>query len=130
MKLTHPIIITPRLMAGVRVNDAWISVEWSRRPGDGGRARVRYIIDGPNFEYENDDLQTGVGGGHLQSMLGTLLAFLGAAAEAYDYERRTGRKSGNADLFPAEVTEWASQNSDEISMLQYEIEETPNLITA
>lgn len=64
-----------------------------------------------------------------QEMLATLLTFLGAAAESYSYRQRTGRNGENEDLFPAPVVEWAYQNSDELSMLAMELEETPGLIS-
>jgi hypothetical protein len=55
-----------------------------------------------------------------------LLSFLSAAAESYRYK---GMEGENADLFPAEVTAWAAQYSDELSMLAFELEENSELIT-
>ena len=57
-------------------------------------------------------------------MMASLCSFLGAAAEAYSYAMRTGRESDNADLFSQAVTEWASQNSDELGMIACELEES------
>lgn len=132
MKLTDPIIITPRLLPGVRVGDAWISVEHAGATDYAGRGRIRYYIDGPGFEYENEDLSLPIRVAHtgLQEALENLLGFIGAAGEAYRYTQSTGRASENLDLFPSAVNEWAYQHSDEIDMLRLEIEETPNLITA
>jgi hypothetical protein len=121
MILKHPCEITPRLMAGVRINDAFISIEYSGRPGDEGRTRYRYYIDTPATEEWGDDLQSGAGGGDLRTGLESLLGFLGAFAEA--------REGGeNADLFPDTLREWAQQNSDEISMAALEVEETPDCV--
>ena len=128
MKLQAPVIITPRLMPGVRVADSFVSIECDNYTRD-GRQAYRYHIDTPTFEYSGGDLKSGVGNGTLQSGLASLLAFLGAAAEAYSYTMRTGRESDNSDLFPAHVTEWAYQHSDELSMIGCELDETPGLIS-
>lgn len=127
MKLHPPFIITSRLMPGLRVGDATISLDCGPRNGD-GRTIYRAFIDTPAFEYEVIGLKSGCQGGTVQEGFASLLPFLGAAAEAYRYEMATGRKSENLDLFPPEVTEWAYQNSSEIEMACLEIEETPNLI--
>ncbi len=63
----------------------------------------------------------------------SLLSFLGAAAESYRFRGLDWDKIGpddNATLFEKPVVEWAYQNSDEISILEYELQETPNLIEA
>jgi hypothetical protein len=50
----------------------------------------------------------------------SLLSFLGAAAESYRYR---GMEGENADLFEPALTQWASENADEISMAQMDMEE-------
>jgi hypothetical protein len=50
------------------------------------------------------------------------------AAESRQYRERSGRAGENEDLFPAAVVDWAAAESDEISSLAMEIEETPGLI--
>lgn len=68
------------------------------------------------------DLRTGVGKvGTAREMLGSLLSFLGAAAESYAHSGPFDM-SENGDLFSAPIVEWAHQCSDELSMLQFEIE--------
>jgi hypothetical protein len=73
-------------------------------------------------------------------MMNSLLSFLGACGESYHYVSRESHKnkkafkealaqSENGSLFPQWIAEWASQNSDELGMLQCELDETPNLIT-
>jgi hypothetical protein len=127
MLLHNPVCITARLMAGVRVGDGFISIDYSDRQG--GRAvRYRYAIDLPGFEHEADDLLSGCQGGNLQEGLESLLCFLGACGEAYYWRLRTGHGGENIDLFPPKVGEWAYQHSDELAMLQLELEETPGLI--
>jgi len=87
-------------------------------------------IDLPDgSEHQISDLRSGVGGGDIQDGMSNLVGFLSAAGEAYAYQLRTGRASENGDLFPAAVTEWAYQNSDELSMLGLELDEQPDLIT-
>ena len=125
MTLKTPFIITSRLLAGVKVGTATISIE-DRGYTSSGRTRWGYYIDLADREHEGNDMTSGVGGGTLQEGMGSLLSFLGAAAESYNYN---GMEGENSDLFPEWVTKWASENSDEISMLQCEIEETPELIT-
>ena len=130
MKLKPPFIITARLMPGGKIGDAFISL------GDGpsnaeGRTVYGCFIDLPGgYSHEVTDLRSGCGGGGIQDGMESLLGFLGAAAESYAYEQRNhGTKGENTDLFPRPIVEWAHQNSDEISMLEFELSETPNLIT-
>lgn len=126
MTLHPPFCITSRLLAGVRIGQTEISIEIGKETND-GRIRYRYHLDGPGIEHTGDDLKSGVGGGSLVQGMASLLSFLGAAAESYRYCRMDWDKIGeddNASLFPREVTEWAYQNDDEISMLQLEIEES------
>jgi hypothetical protein len=75
------------------------------------------------YIYRTNDLRSGCQGGSERDGMESLLGFLGAAAESYGYTMRTGRKSDNADLFPAFITQWAYQHADEISMAAYEMEE-------
>lgn len=123
MTIKSPCEITPRLLPGVRVGDATISIKHTSRRDSEGRLAFRYYIDLPDGgEYSGADLRGSCGATpSLQSMLATLLGFLGACAESYP-------DGENANLFSKEVAEWAQQNSDEIACLRCEIEETPNVI--
>lgn len=124
MKLQAPFIITPRLCAGIQIGKAFISIADGERNQE-GRTQYGVFIDLPDgSEHEVTDLRSGCQGGDLQEGMSSLLSFLGAAAESYRY---AGMDGENSDLFPKPVTEWAYENSDEISMLALEIEETPNL---
>lgn len=134
MILRAPFMISSRLLPAVKVGGATISLEPIGRTSD-NRPRWRYFIDiNPPFPgyaggYLADDLYGDVGGLHdTQDAMAALLSFLGAAAEAYAYQISTGRESDNADLFPACIEEWATQYSDELSMLQCELEENKGLI--
>lgn len=118
MILHPPTMITARLLPGVRVGNAFVSLEPTCNTDSRGATKWRWYIDIGNREFQGDDLS---GWGGTQEMLENLLAFLGAAAESFP-------NGENADLSPAPVVEWAHQNSDELSMLACELEETKNLI--
>ena len=115
MNLKNPIIITPRLLPGVQIGKAFVSIEYAKQPGAQGRTRFLWHIDIDKKSFTGNDLQSGCQGGNLQEGLESLLSFLSAAP--YD-----------AALFTLPVSEWARENSDEISMLAMEIEETPDCI--
>jgi len=124
MKILDPLCITSRLLPGVRIGEAEISIEYAHRLSD-YRQRYRWFIDLPNDggEFQGDDLQSGVGEGSLQEGLTALLVFLGAFAESLLYCE--GKEGDNCHLFPAGLKDWAMANSDEIGMLAYELEESP-----
>lgn len=126
MIIHPPCQITARLLPGIRVNDAFISIEYFGRTPD-RRQRYRYYIDHKDFEYEAADLSSGVGGGSLQQGLESLLSFLSNAGEVYAYKLHSPG-DGDDDSFTPSVTEWAYNNRDELSLLGMELEETPNLI--
>jgi hypothetical protein len=118
LNIHPPFAISARLCAALQIGEAWISLEYAGVTGD-GRTRYRYHIDLPgDFEHTADDLKSGVGGGSLQEGFGSLLSFLGAAAEGGE----------NADLFPPRVVKWAHENADEIAALGCEVEEKQGLI--
>lgn len=123
MKLHPPMMITSRLMAGLKIGEAWVGIE------DGGlregRQAYRYAIDLPDYSYVNDDLSFGMGGGTLQQGLSSLMTFLGVFAEARRVgERWGGPESDNWGIFPDELAEWTMENADEIGMLGCELEES------
>jgi len=125
MKIHPPCKITARLMAGIDVGDATLSIEYYHNRGPHGRFIYNYAMDfdpplpGHPYGYENNDL-SGIGG--LQDGLRDLLAFLGAAAESYRCTL-SGHESENSDLFSPEIMEWAYRNADEISMAELDLEE-------
>lgn len=113
MVIKSPMIITARLLPGIKVEDGFISLEPTERRGEYGKPIWKWYVDIPAGEFEGNDL---MGWGDHKGMMGDMLAFLGAAAESYPDGEST-------DLFPAPVAEWAQQNSDEISILSGELEE-------
>ena len=120
MLLRSPVMITARLMPGVKIGDAFVSIGYAGRKDHRGANVFRWFVDLGDQEFSGDDLSGHVG---LQGGLEDLLCFLGAFAEAQGYP-----DSENRDMFPEGLAEWAQQNSDEIGMMQIELEETPNLI--
>jgi hypothetical protein len=127
MKINAPCIITPRLMPGIRIVDAFLSIEYRGKSHD-GRQVYRVSLDTPDFEYEDTSIQSGVGGGTLAQGLHSCLDFMSSCAESLAYGERTGRKGENSDLFPPKVAEWCRDNSDAIDLAAMELEESPNAI--
>jgi hypothetical protein len=125
MILRNPVCITPRLMAGVRVGDSYVSIAYAGRNWRSGKQNFRYCIDIPGHEHEGTDLE---GHGGLQTNLAALLGFLSACGDSYAYSLSTGTPGENTDLFPPQVAEWCYQNLDELSLLSLELEETGELI--
>ena len=140
MEIKQPLCITSRLLPGVEIGGATISIEYAHVTLTGQQA-YRWFIDNiecpvmqagyygvkQNYrqDFQGDDLRSGVGGGSLQEGLASLFSFLGAFAEAHAYQDRVGQECENADLFPHGLKEWAVANADEISMLVCELEENP-----
>lgn len=124
MTLHKPFYISSRLMSALNVGGADIALQEYGVSSD-GRTVWNWVIDLPDGQtFSGHDLKSGVGGGTLQEGFASLLSFLSAFAEARKYQERTERESENADLFPEGLALWAMQHSDEITMLQMEIEES------
>ena len=128
MILHAPIIITPRLLPGVEVGNAYLSIRYSSRPGVDGRIRYRYFVDLPGGTiYSNNDLQSGCDGGDLVKGLASLMSFLSACGESVEY--RSGEEpSENANLFPPAVGEWCAENNNELSSISVELEEVETIL--
>jgi hypothetical protein len=114
-------------MPGLKIGDAFLSIE---RTGvaENNKDKFRCYLDFGSWGIVDDGLRSGYGGCGLQEGLESLLSFLEAAAEAYEYKERTGSCSENIDLFEPNVVEWAYEHSDEIGMLRLELEENEGLI--
>jgi hypothetical protein len=124
--LAPPLFISSRLMAAVRVGDAGGTVHIEPRGRDHeDRAVCRYVIEDSDGAVLDDgtDVRSGVRDDFdARKMMGTLLGFLGAAAESYRYTMH-GQTSENVDLFPPDVTEWAYQHDDELAALALELDD-------
>ena len=125
--ISSPCMITPRLLPGIEIGGAYLSISYNRVTST-GRTEYEYFIDGIETPISGTDIRSGCCGGSLQDGLASLLSFLSAWVEAIQYEMRSDRTSENSDLFPDSLREWAIGNSDEISMASIELEEQPLLI--
>lgn len=123
MQLTPPVIITTRLMPGVRIGNSFISIDY-RSLNLTKERRVYYCywldldLDGTCIEHYGEDLSTGCNHG-LAHALADLLVFLSACGQG---------QLESDNLFPINVEEWCYQNIDELSILSMELEETEGLI--
>ena len=130
MKIFPPLCITSRLLPGVEIGEATISIEYV--DGDSRyRQAYRWFIDFQEVDKRNaegKDLESSVVDGTLQEGLESLLGFLGAFAEEWRYKLADGADDcirDNCNLFPDGLVDWAVANTDEITMLQCELEEHP-----
>ncbi len=124
MTLHPPFIISARLMPAVQIGGATLSLGYGRHTSE-GRMQYDIWIDLPDkSEHHITDLRSGCQGGSIVGGMASLLSFLGASADSYAYRMRTGDTGENEDLFAPVIVEWAYQNSDELSMLQMDIEES------
>lgn len=110
MKLSHPFIISDRLLPAVSIGQESEQVTVSLSPSG-------FILDGPFGEHKVTDL-TLRGNPSIESAFETLLSLMSHAAESFRYEGMDGE---NADLFPAEVTEAIFQVSSELESVWFEI---------
>jgi hypothetical protein len=122
MQILPPLIITSRLLPGFKFPDgSELSIDYALlRNTRGGPTKYIYTIDIENKSYQSSDLRSGMHGGNLQNGLESLLSFLTAAGDSY---RAHGMQGENSDLFAAEVTEWAYQHYEELTMLAVELAE-------
>lgn len=129
--VTAPMIITSRLMPGVKIVDGSVNVQIDGIASN-GRVAVTYIIDfagpgGERLEYIGNDVR--LSNIHADAELSEqvragaelLLSFLEHAAECYRARMGRGQDASEAVFSPA-VDEWAYQNSDEIAMARSEFE--------
>lgn len=128
LELTAPLEISPSLCPSVRIQTpdgpAWVCID-SPKPGE--RDAVIQILLPDGSEYRSDRFRPR---GDIRSAMESALAFLGASGESYASRIRRQETEidpdGNEVLFPAPIPEWAHQYSDELSMLQLELEESPD----
>lgn len=116
-----PFIIGSTLSPALKIGDSTLHLT-DVQFAEEGRDRATFLLVTPEFEYRDDQLRSGVGGFiSTVAAFDTLLSFLEAAAEAEEYEVRTGEELDDSDLFPPHVTEWALLNKDEIRTVHRDI---------
>ena len=121
MLLKSPFIITSTLSPGIKIGDSVLHLT-DVQPAEQGRDQATFLLVTPEFEYQDDQLRSGVGG--FQSTVSIFESFLGfmqAACESAEHEERTGYDSENSDLFPRHVVEWALLNKCELDYTHMEI---------
>ena len=121
MLLKSPFITGSTLSPALNIGDSTLHLI-DVQVAEEGRDRATFLLVTQEFEYEDDQLRSG-GGGFISivAAFDAFLSFLEAAAEAEEYEVRTGMKSDNSGLFPPHVVEWALLNKDEMSRVHSEI---------
>jgi hypothetical protein len=119
MTIHKPFEIGPRLLPALRIQDssgcAWLSY-------DG-----RFIIDLPDSSEHIVEHFVPGHSSNLQDQFAAVLGFLSACAESRSYAERQGKLAmdgENSDLFSEKVGEWAQQMSDELAILELEIDES------
>jgi hypothetical protein len=127
MQINHPCVITARLMAGIKVSDAYVSIDYAGE-SQNGRTRYKVCVNSLEFSYDDTELQSGTQCGNLYDGLKSALSFLYACGESVNYYNRTGCHGENEDLYPNHVAQWCAANEDELSYALMELEENPNAI--
>ena len=117
MKLNPPFIIAPNLEPGLEIGGAYITLQYGNRPHPEGRQRYEWTWLMGERQESGDDLASAVGGGTLQEGFESMLSFLSAFASAKEQDNE------NHNLFPQSMREWAELYSDEIGMLELEIDD-------
>lgn len=122
MKLKPPFIITSTLSPGLEIGDSVLHLLDASEVTEDNRDRAKFLLVTPGFEYEDSQMESGVGG--FRGTVGIFESFLGfiqAAIESAEYEMRTGLEGENTDLFPKHIVEWALEHKDAIDMAICEI---------
>ena len=120
MIIKPPFCITPRLLPGIRIGGAWLSVDYAKEQNQQYRTYV-YYLDFAGKEFTGTCNSPNYYG--LQKGLETLLNFLGVFEIAVRYNKATGHKSEELELFPKELANWAMENNTEIFDLECRLTE-------
>lgn len=107
LELRYPLVVAPALLPAAKVGDKFITLDIGTGefdiPGIGRVSDIR----APNMQMTDSE--------YVRQMFAALFGFLGAYAESLP-------DGECADLFPITFAEWATDNSDEFGMLEYELE--------
>lgn len=114
MLIKPPFIVGSTLSPALKIGDGTLHLT-DVQVAEEGRDRATFLLVTPEFEYEDDQLKSGVMGfWGTVGIFESFLSFMQAAIESADYEERTGYHSENSDLFPRHVVEWAMDHRYEI----------------
>lgn len=130
MKLQSPFQISARLAPALKIADAWLSFADGRFVFDFADSSEHVVTD---FNFPKIRILGTTDERFLQDAFSAILSFLGACAESRSYAERRGKDASegeNSGLFPGAVGAWAQMHSDEIAMLDCEITEGADLLTA
>lgn len=67
MKLHDPFIITSTLSPGLKIGDSVLHLLDASEVTEDNRDRAKFLLVTPDFEYEDDQLRSGVGGSGVRS---------------------------------------------------------------
>lgn len=126
MTLHPPLCITPSLLPGVRIGDAhetaWVQID-QPMAGESDLVIVVTLPDGTEVRADRFNPRSST----MEGVIECALSFLGASGESYSGRMRRNHPeidpNSNEGLFPSPVPEWAYRFSEEISMLQFELQE-------
>ena len=124
MKLSKPFVVTPSLLPGLRIGNAWLECV-------DGYAEFRILFhDGTEFDIE--DFSPGAGMA-LPDSFGCVLGFIGTWAYAVENNEQYPDEEPNehAEWFPVDnvmLKQWALGNRDEIEMLCFDLENGDNRV--
>lgn len=123
----EPLFISSRLMAAIKLDDG-STLHIGHDGYSFGRVRYEWIIDNSDgkeiarSEGNGGHIYSGVGSDvDYKEAMGSLLSFLTAAVESYQY---AGWEGENANLFSRPVVEWACENSSELEYAHFEFTES------
>ena len=121
MRLRNPFIIGSTLSPALKIGDSTLHLT-DVQVAEEGRDRATFLLVTSEFEYQDDQLRSGVGGFRgTVCIFESFLGFMQAAIESADYEERTGLIGENTDLFPRHVVEWAMDHRYEIEDVMADI---------
>lgn len=123
MKISSPLIITSRLLPGIRIGGVTVSIKYHT---DQTIGRYVFYIDLGDRSFE-ETLNSSMHHS-LQEGLESLLEFLaGFSISAMEYSE-TGHRPSDLELFPDWLLDWAVDNYTKICKMHRKLHNTPNLI--
>ena len=140
MTLHEPFLISSRLLPAIKIGTATVSIKSTGHDGDGRVYWLIYIYvpghkkDETDNEWIVDGIKSGIlqRNDALQEGMTAFLSFLSAALESRKYHKTHHHNGSILDTiesqFDPEILNWAEEFSDEISELQYTLEENENLL--